>query len=153
VNGGSSAFACDCDLRVDAPGKPPSLVLLAAGLVVLEGQGAGCCKVGSKHKAEFEDGLELLEMLEVVDSEAIDVDEVVNSEAIDVDDVVFVEIGSCDVVIFAGDVRIMVVDTDSPGGTAGKVGKAKEYRPDGSGCTDMTSVYVEEPLVVAVKPP
>jgi len=109
--------------------------------------------VGSKHKAEFEDGLELLEMLKVVDSEAIDVDEVVDSEAIDVADVIFVEIGSCVVVVFAGNVRIMVVDTDSPGGTAGKVGKAKEYRPDGSGCTDMTSVYVEEPLVVAVKPP
>jgi len=150
VNGGSSAFAGD--LTVDAPGKPPSLVLLAAGLVVLEGQGAGCCKVGSKHRAEFEDELELLEMLEVVESEAIKVDEVVDS-AIDVDDVAFVEIGSCVVVVFAGNVRIMVVDTDSPGGTAGKVGKAKEYRPDGSGCTDMTSVYVEEPLVVAVKPP
>ena len=128
-------------------------MLLAAGLVVLEGQGAGCCKVGSKHKAEFEDGLELLEMLKVIDSEAIDVDEVVDSEAIDVADVVFVEIGSCVVVVLAGNVRKMVVDTDSPGGTAGKVGKAKEYRPDGSGCTVMASVYVEELLVVAIKPP
>jgi len=118
-------------------------VLLAPGLVVLEGQGAGCCKFGSKHKAEFgEDKLGLLGMLEVLDSVAINVDEVA-----------FVEIGTVVVVVFAGNVRTTVVDTDSPGGTAGKVGNAKEYRPDGSGCTDMTSVYVEEPLVVAVKPP
>lgn len=140
MNGGSSAFAWE--LTVDAPGKPPSLALLAAGLVVLEGHGAGCCKVGSKHKAEFEEVLDVLEMLEVL-----------GSVAIDVDSVVFVEIGSCVVVVFAGNVRMMVVETDRPGGTAGKVGKTKEYPPDGSGWTDMTSVYVEDPLVVAVKPP
>jgi len=102
-------------------------VLLAAGLVVLEGQGAGCCKVGSKHKAEFEEELNVLEMLMVLDSVVVDVDEVLDSVAIDVDEVAVVEIGSFVVVVFAGNVRTTVVDTDSPGAMAGKVGKAKEY--------------------------
>lgn len=118
------------------------MALLAAGLVVLEGHGAGCCKVGSKHKAEFEEELGVLEVLEVLDSVAIDVESVA-----------FVEIGSCVVVVFAGKVRMMVVETDNPGGTAGKVGNTKENPPDGSGWMDMISVYVEDPLVVAVKPP
>lgn len=132
MNGGSSALACDCELTVEAPGKPPSLVLLAAVLVVLDGHGAGCCKVGSKHRAEFEEELDVLERLELL--------EVLESVDIDVDEVVFVDIGSCVVVVFVGNMRLMVVETDSPGGTAGKVGKAKEYEPDGSECTDMTSV-------------
>lgn len=102
-------------------------MLLAAGLVVLEGQGAGCCKVGSKHKAEFEEELNMLEMLMILDSVAVDVDEILNSVAIDVDEVAVVEIGSSVVVVFAANVRTTVVDTNSPGGTAGKVGKAKEY--------------------------
>ncbi len=97
-------------------------MLLAAGFVVLEGQGAGCCKVGSKHKAEFEEVLDMLEMLKLL--------EVLESVGVDVDEVAFVDIGSC----------VVVVKTESPGGTAGKVGKAKEYEPDGSECTDMTSV-------------
>ena len=107
-------------------------MLLAAGFVVLEGQGAGCCKVGSKHKAEFEEVLDMLEMLKLL--------EVLESVGVDVDEVAFVDIGSCVVVVFAGNMRLMVVKTESPGGTAGKVGKAKEYEPDGSECTDMTSV-------------
>lgn len=141
MNGGSSAFACDCELTVEAPGRPPSLVLLAAVLVVLEGQGAGCCKVGSKHRAEFEEELDVLERLEMLGMlEMLKLLEVLESVGIDVDKVAFVDIGSCVVVVFVGNMRLMVVETESPGGTAGKVGKAKEYEPDGSECTDMTSV-------------
>ena len=83
---------------------------------------AGCCKVGSKHRAEFEEELDLLDMLETPD--AVDVEH---------DEVVLVETGKVVVVVLEGNAKMMVVETERPVGSADTVGKAKEYRPDGSG--------------------
>ena len=50
LNGGRSPFACE--VTVDAPGKPPLLVLLAVGVIVYIGQADGDSRVGSQQSVE-----------------------------------------------------------------------------------------------------
>lgn len=97
-------------------------MLLASGFVVLVGQGAGCCKVGLKHKAESEDNPGLLEVIDALDFGVVVI--VV---------IPLVELGRGAMVVFGSNVRKTVVDTETPGGTAGRIGKTKEYCPDGNG--------------------
>ena len=113
------------------------MVLLAPILVVVVGQVSGCCEAGLKHKAEFEDGLGSLELLVELDFEGFAAKEVV-----------VVDVGKVIVLVFEGNAKTTVVLIDKPVGSADQAGKAKEYRPDGSGKTEMVSVYVNDPPAV-----
>ena len=105
--------------------------------VVVVGQVSGCCEAGLKHKAEFGDELGSLELLVELDFEGFAAKEVV-----------VVDVGRLIVLLFEGNAKTTVVWIDRPVGSADRVGKAKEYRPDGSGKTEMVSVYVDDPPVV-----
>ena len=93
-------------------------MLLAPDLV--ERQAAGRCRVGSKHRAEFEE-LDVLDALEVLVFSGVE------------EEVVLVSIARVVVVVLGGSANTMVVLIDTPTGSADKVGKAKEYSPEGSG--------------------
>ena len=113
------------------------MVLLAPIFVVVVGQVSGCCEAGLKHKAEFVDELGSLELLVELDFEGFVAKEVV-----------IVDVGKAIVLVFEGNAKTTVVLIDRPVGSADQAGKAKEYRPDGSGKTEIVSVYVDDPPVV-----